>query len=787
MDRSDLDKAKHKLRDYLIARGYDPDKPMHCIFHHPDNHPSMTLLPDETAIFCHACKAHADIVNVIAELEGYAPNSKDAIKRAIEFAGTESTAPRAEPKKKAAKAPHVVDKAHWTTAFMNQYAQRYLTARGFQTNDTIIIEKFNLQFDPNTNCLIIPHDGDYYTARRIDDCPKSDRFKHNPATPVTLFNGDAINTDPIIAVTEGALDALSLIACGLPAVGLGGVANQAKFLKAIKATEIPPHIIIAFDNDDAGDTNAEKLEQKLDALKVCTYRLDFTPYHDANDALVANRADLQKKATEAKAALKDAVWTEPIIDPEPIENRPFGLPPKTTKLEETPAAKPMIADTDMTDYGIAQQIVANFKDILRYNYTNGGKFMIYTAPTWQLLNKDAELRILVNRFRENLNPASTLEHAIILKLSKNDNVSKTIAMIRSFEYIYTANEDFDTNDHLLNVANGILDLNTRAFYPHKGEYMFTRVANASYDPNAKCADFDRFIKSTLPDEETRNAIQRYLGYCLSGSIAEEKALFVVGSGGNGKGTLFRTVMQALGTFATPLKIDALLAAHRTQDGQSATPEFNKLEHTRLAVAEEVPKNRMLDAAQFKLLTGGDYLPIRRLHQEASVIKHVTHKLILSGNSLPQLSDPDDDGLKRRLMVVKFPNSFNGDTRDPNLKSKLSTPQALSAVLNWLLDGYEAYRRDGLKTSEDMDNTQLKYLADNDPINTFIEDYCRLDKDSITARKDLLRHVHQFGNYELRRRPDKEIVALFAKHPGIKYVRAKSGYAFKGIALVEQDE
>lgn len=780
-DRTELDRAKHKLRDYLISRGYDPDKPMHCIFHHPDNHPSMTLLPDQTAVYCHACKVNADIVNVIAEIEGYAPNSKDAIDRAIAFSNGDFLSPPARPSRNPPARPKKKPDPTWTDAIRAAKTNAYLGKRGFYSKDNEILKSFGLGYCRDNNCLIIPHDNGYYTARKIDATNKEDRFKNNPARSTELFNGNAIGQNDIIGVCEGAIDALSLIVCGTPAVGLAGVANQKKFIDAINATDNKPKVIVAFDNDNAGDTNADSLIKKLNELHICAERLNLEPHHDANDALKNDRKHLTEILTETTEKLKTAIWTPPIEPPiEPTSTTIFGLPPKQT-------ATPTILNTDMTDYGIAKQIVETFNDILKYNYTNGGKFMIYTAPKWQTLNKDAELRILINRFRENLNPTLATERELILKLSKNDNVSKVIAMIRAFEQIYIPNELLNTNDHLLNVANGVIDLDTRAFYPHKGEFLFTRVANANFDPNARSADFDNFINSILPDEDTRNALQRYLGYCLSGSIAEEKALFVVGSGGNGKGTLFRTVMQALGDFATPLKIDCLLAAHRSQDGQSATPEFNKLEHARLAVAEEVPKNRQLDAAQFKLLTGGDYLPIRRLHQEATVIKHVTHKLILSGNSLPQLSDPDDAGLQRRLMVVKFPNSFNDNNRDPHLKAKLSTPTALSAVLNWLLDGYDAYRQNGLTTSDDMRKTQQKYLADNDPINNFIEDYCIINPDSFTSRKDLLRHVHQFGNFDLRKRPDKDIIALFAKRTDIQYVRSKAGFGFKGIALNEDNE
>ena len=64
----------------------------------------------------------------------------------------------------------------------------------------------------------------------------------------------------------------------------------------------------------------------------------------------------------------------------------------------------------------------------------------------------------------------------------------------------------------------------------------------------------------------------------------------------------------------------------------------------------------------------------------------THKLILSGNDLPELHDPNDDGLKRRLLVIPFEQKFTDENRDPLLKKKLQQPQRLfsqnkSATMN----------------------------------------------------------------------------------------------------------
>ena len=111
-NRETLEQAKTHLPEYLRSIGLEPSKNMHCLHHHPDNPPSMSLLPDHTHVYCHACGWQADLINVIAEVEHLEPNSKEAINRALEFAGIE-TVKQCQPNKNATQTRHTPT---WTPA-----------------------------------------------------------------------------------------------------------------------------------------------------------------------------------------------------------------------------------------------------------------------------------------------------------------------------------------------------------------------------------------------------------------------------------------------------------------------------------------------------------------------------------------------------------------------------------------------------------------------------------------------------------------------------------------------
>ena len=296
-DRAALDAAKSHLRDYLIARGFEPDKNMHCIFHSPDAHPSMSLLPDGRAVHCFACGHTADIVNVIAQLEGFAPNSKEAIERAIEFAGS-ATSPSTSTRQHSTRDKKVDFDAierhiQFALAHFDETPCRdYLKKRGFTDDDLDTLRQFDIGFDPIHKTLVIPHGYKYYTARRIDSDDKQKRFIFNCQAPVQIFNEPDLFADRF-AVTEGPIDALSLICAGFPAVALGGSSTQSMLIKKLQSMQTKPGVYIAFDNDQPGRNNADKLKARLDQLGVPSQIIFPPDYHDFNDFFKEDRSGLE--------------------------------------------------------------------------------------------------------------------------------------------------------------------------------------------------------------------------------------------------------------------------------------------------------------------------------------------------------------------------------------------------------------------------------------------------------------------------------------------------------------
>lgn len=411
------------------------------------------------------------------------------------------------------------------------------------------------------------------------------------------------------------------------------------------------------------------------------------------------------------------------------------------------------ADDDMeayihgftTDLGNAERLERFCGNAIRW-MTDAEKWLIW-QPTgiWKLYSeKNSCLNPFVKQLADKL-----AKHARKLKKSKDDKsleraksfyglsvafqkakyVNPAIFMLKGFDSILITREDLDRHKNLLNCLNGVVDLQTEKLYPHRAPDLITQQTRALYRPNYRNPIVDNFLASIMPDEEVREALLRWLGYCLTGEISEQCAHFWTGQGSNGKSTLIDFLLYLLGTYATKLPVQAVVET-REAEANATTTHLNCLVGRRLAVVNEFKPNHRLDVQQFKDLTGDKFLDIRRLHHERETIELLA-KLILNGNELPRLNNTDSYALNRRIRALRFEQTFSLErgNLDPALPKKLATPDACAAMLSILVPHAAAWYRDseaigtGLLEATAMKAAKTEYLSENDFIEEFFCESC----------------------------------------------------------------
>ena len=190
----------------------------------------------------------------------------------------------------------------------------YLSSRGISTETA---SKLWLGYDPEATPygannktrwkgIIIPTGKSSYNIRNTD--PKAThKQRYGKVGSDNPFNIKALKvaTSPIV-ITEGELDALSIIEVGGVAIGLGG-ATINKLIEEVKAKIPTQPIVIALDNDEKGREASETLSKALSELKLPFYVYNL--YGEAKDANEALQRDREALASEIKG-LADRIRKE---------------------------------------------------------------------------------------------------------------------------------------------------------------------------------------------------------------------------------------------------------------------------------------------------------------------------------------------------------------------------------------------------------------------------------------------------------------------------------------------
>ena len=148
---------------------------------------------------------------------------------------------------------------------------------------------------PTSPRLIIPTSTGHYIARdtRQDLNDRQKAFaKMNEGSP-GIFNERALYAQDVreIFIAEGALDALSIIEAGAPAIALNSTSNAAALLQKLEQKRTPATLILCLDNDDAGKRATAEIRAGLQRLNISHITTDICGSHkDPNEALTADRA-----------------------------------------------------------------------------------------------------------------------------------------------------------------------------------------------------------------------------------------------------------------------------------------------------------------------------------------------------------------------------------------------------------------------------------------------------------------------------------------------------------------
>jgi len=280
-------------------------------------------------------------------------------------------------------------------------------------------------------------------------------------------------------------------------------------------------------------------------------------------------------------------------------------------------------------------------------------------------------------------------------------------------------DTFDRNKMLLNCRNGTFNLADMTFRDHNPADHITKTTWAKYDPKARCQRWERFIDEVMcGDIDTARYLQKVLGYACSGDTSLEKMWLLYGaSTRNGKSTAMETIAYLLGDYAKTA--NAATISHRVTDGTKASPDIARLMGTRLVNINEPDKDLILNAAIVKQLTGGDMIVARFLNENLFEFMPES-KFFINTNYLPQIVDTTVF-TSGRVIIIPFERHFSEQEQDKDLKRRLRHPNNLSGIFNWLIEGYNLLRTEGLESSVRIKAAIAEYAVESDVLGMFLKE------------------------------------------------------------------
>jgi putative DNA primase/helicase len=197
-------------------------------------------------------------------------------------------------------------------------------------------------------------------------------------------------------------------------------------------------------------------------------------------------------------------------------------------------------------------------------------------------------------------------------------------------------------------------------------------------------------------------------------------------------------MQLLGDYAIKAESDMIMDRSY---GSGVPNDIARLCGHRLVVLSEIQEGKRLNEAKVKNLTGEDTIPARFLRKEFFDF-NPTHKLWVFGNHKP-LINGTDEGIWRRLRLIKFGVTIPKEKVDPHLKSKLL--EELPGIFNWAVKGCRKWIENGqrLEVPESVKRDTLAYRSEMDILNAFLEEECLQEFSASCSNKKLRQCYEQW--------------------------------------------
>lgn len=340
-----------------------------------------------------------------------------------------------------------------------------------------------------------------------------------------------------------------------------------------------------------------------------------------------------------------------------------------------------------------------------------GKWYRWNGSVWVEDDTLAVFDATRQHIRQTINDIDRKAKTTLLRAQTVAAVEK---LIRSDRRHAATVEQWDADPWVINTPSGVVDLRTGNTQKHDPQSYLTKLAGASL--KGDCPLWLGFLDEvTKGDSELISFLQRWIGYCLTGSTREHIFALFYGTGANGKGTFLNTLTGILGDYATVAPMEAFTESF----GDRHPADLAMLRGARFVVAQESESGRRWAEAKIKSLTGGDPVTARFMRQDFFTYTP-QFKLNIATNHKPQLRNVDE-AMRRRILLIPFTVTIPPENRDPTLAEKLQLEW--DGIFKWAVEGCLQYQSLGLQPPAAVLEATEEYFQTQNSLLQWLEECC----------------------------------------------------------------
>lgn len=421
-----------------------------------------------------------------------------------------------------------------------------------------------------------------------------------------------------------------------------------------------------------------------------------------------------------------------------------------SKALRDPKPPTVKARRPLTEFGNAERMLDKYGKGLMY-VAELSTWYIWTGVYWRAA-ADVEIehlaketvKALALEVADHPEPAEFFKWCAISQQAKM--VRNMVSLAQSDPRVYVPASELDKHTRYIGALNGVIDLETGKLLAPDQELRITQTVACEYDPKATAPLWEQTVSEVFNDEpDMVEFFQRLIGYSISGDPRQNVLVIPYGNGANGKSTLLGTIRKLLGGYARAAEASTFVSESKGSGGVGgAREDLLRLKGARFVYVNEPDENSELREGAVKSMTGGDAVTARGLYSKRSVNFEPSWVAFMPTNHKPIIKG-SDHGIWRRLMLLPFTRTFDSDPtvqKDVHRDQKLA--KEMPGILNWVVQGYLAYKKLGLQPVGTVLEARNEYREDMDLLAEWLNECCEFAPYHMDTTANLWASWEQFA-------------------------------------------